>query len=134
MLAAYAVGVIVTMAAAFFPARRTARIAPVQALRDDIALPESSLRRRLLLGVVLMLAGGAALTAGLVEAVSRLGYFVGGGILAILLGVAAASPVISYPLLAAAAWLYGRVFGSIGASPARTRCATRGVRPRRRRR
>lgn len=114
VLAAYAVGVIVTMGAAFLPARRTGKIAPVQAMRDDIAMPESSLRRRLLVGVVLMVAGGAALAAGLVEAVSRPGYFVGGGILAILLGVASASPVISHPLLAAAAWLYSRLFGSIG--------------------
>ena len=34
------------------PARRTTRIAPVQALRDDIALPETSIHRRLLLGLV----------------------------------------------------------------------------------
>ncbi len=115
VLAAYAVGVIVTMGAAYFPARRTTRIAPVQAMRDDIAMPVSSLRRRMLIGVVLILAGGAALAAGLMEAVSKPGWFVGGGILAILLGVASASPVISYPLLAAAAWLYARVFGSVGA-------------------
>lgn len=114
ILAAYAVGVIVTMGAAFFPARRTTRIAPVQAMRDDVAMPESSLRRRLMIGVVLMVAGGSALAAGLVGAVSHPGYFVGGGILGILLGVASASPVISYPLLAAASWLYGRLFGSVG--------------------
>ncbi|UUZ57790.1 FtsX-like permease family protein [Nocardioides sp. B-3] len=113
--AAYAVGVIVTMGAAFFPARRTTKIAPVQAMRDDIAMPESSLRRRFLIGVVLMLGGGAALAAGLTDSVPRPLWFVGGGIPAILLGVASASPVISHPLLSAAAWIYARLFGSIGA-------------------
>ncbi|HXH78923.1 ABC transporter permease [Nocardioides sp.] len=115
VFAAYAVGVLVTMAAAFFPARRTTRIAPVQAMRDDVAMPVSSLRRRLLIGLVLLAAGGSALAAGLTGAVPRPGYFVGAGILAILLGVASASPVISYPLLAAAAWAYSKMFGSIGA-------------------
>ena len=115
ILAAYVVGVLVTMGAAFFPARRTSRIAPVQAMRDDIAMPESSLRRRLLVGVVLMVAGAAAMAAGLMNAVPRPGYFLGFGILAILLGVASASPVISYPLLAGAASIYSRLFGSIGA-------------------
>ncbi|QIK75349.1 ABC transporter permease [Nocardioides piscis] len=115
VLAAYAVGVLVTMGAAFFPARRTSRIAPVQAMRDDVAMPESSLRRRFVLGMVLILAGGVALAAGLADVVSRPGWFVGAGVLGILLGVASASPVISHPFLVAAAWAYSRAFGSIGA-------------------
>jgi putative ABC transport system permease protein len=108
------VGIVVTLAAAWLPAHRTGRIAPIQAMRDDVAMPESSLRRRLVAGVVMMLAGGGALAAGLMDAVPRPGWFVGGGILLILLGVAAASPVISHPFLAAAAWVYARVFGSVG--------------------
>ncbi len=115
VLAAYGVGVLVTMGAAFFPARRTTKIAPVQAMRDDIAMPESSLHRRFLVGVAMILAGAGVLAAGLLDTVPRAGYFVGGGILAILLGVASASPVISHPLLAAAAWVYARIFGTIGA-------------------
>ena len=50
VLAAYAVGIVVTMAAAWLPAHRTGRIAPIQAMRDDVAMPESSLRRRLVVG------------------------------------------------------------------------------------
>lgn len=114
VLAAYAVGIVVTMAAAWLPAHRTGRIAPIQAMRDDVAMPESSLHRRLVVGVAMILAGGAALAAGLMGVVPRAGWFVGGGILAILLGVAAASPVISHPFLAGAAWVYARLFGTVG--------------------
>lgn len=114
VLAAYAVGVVVTMASAWFPARRTGRIAPIQALRDDVAMPESSLRRRLVIGFLLIVGGAAALAGGLLDRVPEPGWFVGGGILAILLGVASASPVIGAPFLSAAAWVMARLFGSVG--------------------
>ena len=113
-LAAYSVAVLVTVAAALVPALRTGRIAPVQALRDDVALPESSLRRRLVVGLVLAVLGGAALLVGLFGDTAYAGWVVGGGVLAVLLGVTAASPLLSMPLLGAAAALFRRVFGTVG--------------------
>lgn len=114
-LVAYATGILVTMVAAYLPARRTGRIAPVQALRDDVALPESSVRRRLLLGVALLAAGVPAALVGLfVEAAPHNGWWVGAGVLAVLLGVTAASPVIGRPFLRATAAADARLFGSIG--------------------
>lgn len=114
VVAAFAVGIVVTMVAAWGPARRTTRIAPVEALRDDVALPETTIRRRMLVGAALVVGGAGALLAGLGGAVPRAGWWVGLGVLAVLLGVAAASPVIGRPVLVGAHAAYRRLFGTVG--------------------
>ncbi|MGH3391442.1 MAG: FtsX-like permease family protein, partial [Actinomadura sp.] len=53
VLWSYAVGIVVTVVAAYFPARRAAKIPPVAAMRDDVALPQRSLRIRIGIGSVL---------------------------------------------------------------------------------
>jgi putative ABC transport system permease protein len=114
VLAAYAVGLVVTVAAAWLPARRTSRIAPVQAMRDDIALPETSMHRRFWFGVALVVVGIVVLGIGLFSPWPYGPQETGAGVLAILLGVTAASPVISRPLLHAVHRLYRRGFGPVG--------------------
>ena len=66
VLWAYLTGVVVTVVSAIAPARRATHIPPVAALRDDVALPESSLRRRALVGTAMLGLGIAAMAAGLV--------------------------------------------------------------------
>jgi putative ABC transport system permease protein len=114
VVAGYATGVAVTMVAAWLPARRTGRIMPVQALGDVVALPESSIRWRFALGLALTAAGVGATLEGLFGSLPHSGYWVGGGILAVLLGVTAAAPILCRPLLALARRGYALVFRAVG--------------------
>lgn len=110
----YAVGMLVTMFAAWIPARRTSRIPPIAALRDDIALPESSLRRRIASGTLLVVIGVLGIVLGLFTSVPKAGWILGVGALGVLLGVAALSPILAAPLLTVARTAYSRVFGAVG--------------------
>ena len=115
-LVAYVVGIVVTVFAAYLPARRASRIAPVAAMRDDIALPESSIRRRLLIGSLLVLVGAALLVAGLFGDFTskQTTSLVGGGALGILIGVSLISPVLGRPVLRLLGLGYRRAYGVVG--------------------
>ena len=81
-------------------------------MRDDVSIPESSMRRRLVGGGLLTAVG-----AGLM--VWALGYgaslaTLGGGVLAVFLGVALLGPVIGRPIVTVIAAPYRRVFGTVG--------------------
>ena len=110
----YVVGVGVTAVAALLPARRAARIAPMAALRDDVAMPESSLRRRVLIGAVLVLAGAGGMAAGLAGEGRWALIGIGVGILLVLVGVFLMSAFLGQPVLHLFGAVYRRVFGMVG--------------------
>ncbi len=113
-LAAYLVGMLVTAFAAYLPGRRASRISPIEALRDDVAMPESSIRRRTIVGAAMTATGAAAMGVGLFTDISSPISYIGGGILFVVLGVALATPVIGRPVVAFVGIFYRRMFGPVG--------------------
>ena len=114
IVASYAVGLVVTMVAAWLPARRAGQVPPVAAMRDDAVLREGALRKRIIVGLVLAILGGAAMYLGLVVVDSNELKWLGGGILGVLIGVALISPLVGRPLVSGLGWIYRKVFGVVG--------------------
>ncbi|GAA2250779.1 FtsX-like permease family protein [Kitasatospora cystarginea] len=115
-VAAYAVGVLVTVVAASLPARRAARISPMAALREAAAPPTRPLGPRTALGTALLLAGGAAL-AGAAEYHDTLvtgAGLLGGGILATLIALVILGPALSRAVVYGLGAVYPRLFGAVG--------------------
>lgn len=113
-IAAYAVGMAVTMVAAYLPARRAGKMPPVAAMRDDVAMPEGTMRWRVAMGAVLVAAGITGVAVGGFAGVDNAAWFVGLGVFALVLGVAMTSPVAGRPVIAATGVVYRRLFGTVG--------------------
>ncbi|WP_040837551.1 ABC transporter permease [Nocardia brevicatena] len=113
VLVGFAVGLLVTVVSAYTPARRAARIPPVQAMREEFSSAADSLRLRTALGLLLAGIGvvlvvlGARYTGGAAAAV------VGVGALALVFAVLLASPALSRPVIGTLGGLL-RPFGPIG--------------------
>ncbi|MEU6138210.1 FtsX-like permease family protein [Nocardioides sp. NPDC047086] len=121
----YAVGVLVTLAAALLPSRRAGKVPPVAAMREDTQPPARSTVLRTSVGLVLLVAGLA------IAAVPRIGVpqitlpggfdvptspalWVGVGAGVSILSVAWISAFLGRPVLAALRTVSGAVFGMTG--------------------
>ena len=108
----------ITVIAAVSPARRASRLAPVEALRDTVA-PSVSIRRRVIVGSLLTLAGVGFVGLGLFGHVSNAGLVVGLGAALTFNGVAALSPLFARPLASAIGRPFrGRIAGKLGSENA----------------
>jgi putative ABC transport system permease protein len=110
----YAVGLAVTVAAAYLPAHRASRTPPVAALRADVVMPRRSLTLRLVVGAVL---GGLA-TLAVVAGVGDGGQ-AGGGLVVVGAGVmflaaVVLGPVLSRPVIRVVGWPLARLAGVAG--------------------
>ncbi len=114
VIACFVVGIVVTLVAAYLPARRAGSVPPVAAMRDDVVIAEGSLHRRILFGLGLVVVGAVVLMTGLFADVPHGTYWVGGGILGVVLGVAFTSPLLGRPVIAILGALFRRLFGAVG--------------------
>jgi len=117
VVAALAVGIGTTLLAAMVPALRATRVAPVAALSGIAPKPTRRARRASQVAAAVLLAVGLALTlAGLFgdgTATSKLGAM-GGGAIAIFVGVALSARYLVRPLARVIGWPIERIFRTPG--------------------
>jgi putative ABC transport system permease protein len=99
-VASIVVGTLVTVVAAIVPARRAARVAPIEALREAQDRAGRSLHVRLVGGVVVLGLGVAPMLYGLFGGPSDPLPLVGLGVALTFLGVAMLTPLIARPVAA----------------------------------
>ncbi|MEP9363607.1 FtsX-like permease family protein [Nocardioides sp. CN2-186] len=110
----YAVGVGVTLVAAFLPARRAGKVAPVAAMRADSAPVGDSLRRRTIIGGVIMAVGVVFAVVGVLGGPGPDSVWIGIAAGIWILTAAAISSVIGRPVLVVCRGLFSRLFGTTG--------------------
>ncbi|QYJ04996.1 ABC transporter permease [Nocardioides panacisoli] len=109
----YAVGIVVTLLAAWLPARRAGRVAPVAAMQADVAPAARSLRRRAVIGTVLLLVGAGFAAAGIAD-LGNGAVLIGVGAVVWILTLAATSSVFGQPLLRVGRSVFATLFGTTG--------------------
>jgi putative ABC transport system permease protein len=89
------VGTVVTIASAYFPARRAAKIPPIAALRDVSVDTSGQSRKRLVIGVVLFVLGILELVNGLRSDAKAVGF----SALLVIVSAIVLGPVLAVPFV-----------------------------------
>lgn len=115
VVAAFGVGVVITVLAAWLPARRAAKIPPVAAMNSAHAVATvKSLVLRNTIGGIITLLGAAAIVGGAAQAGSNGQLLIAGGAFLALIGVIILIPLLSRPVIALVRPLLLRLFGVSG--------------------
>ena len=100
------VGTGVTLASAFFPARKAGKVPPIAAMRDTAVESTRPSRKRVVSGTTVTAAGVASLVGGLAARDIKL---VGIGALATFVGVSVLAPVLALPAARLLGWPAARL-------------------------
>jgi putative ABC transport system permease protein len=111
---AFVVGTLVTVVAAYVPARRAATIPPVAAMRDEAVRQTRSLRSRARIGTAATAAGAMSTAVGVTGTGKATQFALGAGVLLIFVGVTILSPVLGGPAARVLGWPISRLFGAAG--------------------
>lgn len=112
------VGTFITLASAILPARRAATIAPIAAMRDVAVESGGASRRRVVIGLLMLLAGAGSLWFGLVGNSDVGLQLVGLGAFLVFMGFTVIGPVIAGPMARFIGWPLAR-FGGVSGRIAR---------------
>jgi putative ABC transport system permease protein len=109
------VGTVVSVLAAAVPARRAALVPPVEAMRDEVTVPERSMRVRAVLGALITGLGVAAVLAAVLNTgEDTLDAALGAGAAAVLVGVLMLAPSLARATVGVLAWPFVRLLRPVG--------------------
>ncbi|WP_448058682.1 ABC transporter permease [Cellulomonas hominis] len=115
ILVSLLVGTLVSVVAAAIPARRAALVPPVEAMRDDVAVPERSMRVRVIIGTVLAGLGAAGvLTAVLRPEADAAQNALAFGAVGVVLGMLVLAPSLARWTIGVLAWPFVTALRPIG--------------------
>jgi putative ABC transport system permease protein len=115
VFSAFAVGVLITVLAAWLPARRAAKIAPVAAMSSvHAAASTKSLVVRNTIGAIITSIGLVSIFAGAGKGGTDGRLIIGAGAFLTLVGVIVLIPLLSRPMIAGIRPLFSKVFGISG--------------------